>query len=399
MFNANSSGNNAFGGAGAGANTNPLGGGLFGGMEQDVGTFPIATDDFLSGKPLGTGAFGGGGTTNPLAPAPSGGLFASNSNASATAATPSNMFGSAPTGTAPASGGLFGNTANANNAPNTAAPSSTGGLFGNFAGGASTPAGGSAFGAPSSIGQSTGAFGGNNAAGPGTAPTPSGGLFGSSAAAPQASGGLFGSSTPTPAPPTGGLFGSSTPAPAPQAGGGLFGSSTPAQPAQTGGLFGGMPPPVVPAATGGTNPLLAGFGAPKPIDQTQSTTPKPTPSSCKHLSSNIISNIMDSSFTQTQSSASQQLLLHRHQVYTTCKATFYIFTDLLSSSSPTCGWSFWWQYVQDPYSPLHNTSCFDNTCWRAFFQLPWKEARYPYAFRYRNSHTAANATHSESRRE
>ncbi|KAI0150672.1 hypothetical protein GGR57DRAFT_179960 [Xylariaceae sp. FL1272] len=171
---------------------------------------------------------------------PAGGLSINTSSA--------NMFGSS-SAQAPASGSLFGNTAQSTN---TTAPK-PGGLFGNtlsvptssqpqqtsslFAS-TTTPA--STTPAPRSLFGSTAPAQSQPAA-------PSSGLFGSSTAPAQTGGGLFGGGATNTAAaqpntaPTGGLFGglSTTTQPAQaNTGGGVFGQSTQQQPSAFGGLGG-----------------------------------------------------------------------------------------------------------------------------------------------------------------
>jgi nuclear pore complex protein Nup98-Nup96 len=180
----------------------PATGGMFGSTSAPAPSF----GGFGAAKPPATGGLFGA-----PAPAPSGGLF----GAPAPAPTAFGTTAPAPT----SSGFSFGSTP---------APAPAGGLFGASPAPA-TATSGFSFGGASAPAPSTGLFGSA------PAPSTSGGLFGGSTPAP-ATGGLFGS-TPTPATTSGGLFGgssfSSTTAPTPS--GGLFGS---AAPAPSGGLFG-----------------------------------------------------------------------------------------------------------------------------------------------------------------
>ncbi|KAI9826057.1 MAG: hypothetical protein M1832_000506 [Thelocarpon impressellum] len=171
----------------------------------------------------GNGLFGG-------AKPPDGGLFGS--QPSTQQPQVGSLFGS----TAPAGGGVSGNTTQQSQAQQAS------GLFGSSNAQSQPQQAGGLFGssnAQSQPQQAGGLFGSSSAQ---SQPQQAGGLFGSSNAQsqPQQAGGLFGSSNAQSQPQqAGGLFGSSVQQPQSQAGGGLFGSSTQqSQPQQSGGVAG-----------------------------------------------------------------------------------------------------------------------------------------------------------------
>ncbi|EPE10928.1 nucleoporin [Ophiostoma piceae UAMH 11346] len=196
-------------------------------------------------QPAASGGLFGSAAAKPATPTTTttttaaGTLFGAPASTPVTTTAPAaNMFGAAAATSAPAAGGLFGQSAAAT------APKPS--LFGAPAAATSAPAAGGLFGgaaAATSAPAAGGLFGGAPAA---TAAPATGGLFGGAPAASTAapaSGGLFGGggSAAAPAPASGGMFGASTAgaSAAPAAAGGMFGASTAAAPAAaSGGLFG-----------------------------------------------------------------------------------------------------------------------------------------------------------------
>ncbi|KAK4454119.1 hypothetical protein QBC34DRAFT_375914 [Podospora aff. communis PSN243] len=268
-------------GFGAAANTNTggfgsTGGGLFGAKPATTGTSLFGN---TTAQPAQTGGlFGGGGTTGGFGSAttttPATGFGAAANTAggtglfgssNTTAAKPGGFsfgntggtgfgatggtqtgFGANTTSTTPATGGLFGNTAQTNTG---------GGLFGGQQQQQPAATGfgaGTGFGAQAQNTGTTGGLFGTTQQKPGglfgstpaATTTGTGGLFGNTAATntgfgantnTQQTGGLFGAKPAA----TGGLFGSTNAQPA-ATGGGLFGSSTQTQQPAGGSLFGGL---------------------------------------------------------------------------------------------------------------------------------------------------------------
>ncbi|WPK25737.1 hypothetical protein PUMCH_003064 [Australozyma saopauloensis] len=184
--NSNAQQGGLFGNSGGNTNTNTaLTGGLFGNTPSQSSGVLGNSNNNMGANTTSGGLFG---NTNTAATSsnPAGGLFGNSNNTSntqanslfggskpATTSTTSNLFGGLPQASAAPSGGLFGNSASSTNKP------ATGGLFGGSA----------------NTAQSGGLFGN-------TSNNQSGGLFGNSTN--NQSGGLFGSAN------SGGLFGNSS---------------------------------------------------------------------------------------------------------------------------------------------------------------------------------------------
>lgn len=209
----------AFGGFGSNNNNNQQSsGGLFGGA-----------------KPTGTSLFGGSTNNNTTTPSSGFSFGQQNNNQQNTTTGTGGLFGN--TATTNTGSTLFGNNNQQNNTGGSGLFGNTnnqqsGGLFGNKPGGFGTqtsqaPASGGLFGNTANNTTTGGLFGQNNQQNN----TSSGGLFGGNNNNNQQSGGLFGNTQNKPA---GGLFGNTST----NTGSGLFGNNNNNNQQQTGGLFG-----------------------------------------------------------------------------------------------------------------------------------------------------------------